>query len=112
MSIPYYETLLLPLLTFHADKEEHSRRESIDHVANDLGLTDQERRELLPSGQQPTFDNRMGWATTYLAKAGLLERTRRANFKITERGLKLLNTKPSHIDVNVLKQYPEFQEWP
>ncbi len=78
MTIPDYQTLMLPLLEFAADGKEHSLREAIESLAGRFGLTDEERRTLLPSGTQPVFDNRVSWARTYLAEAGLLERTRRA----------------------------------
>lgn len=83
MAIPDYQTIMLPLLKYADDKQEHSLRETIDFLANQFKLNDDERKELLPSGQQPIFVNRVGWARTYLKKAGLLESTKRAFFKIT-----------------------------
>jgi restriction system protein len=64
--------------------------------------------ELLPSGQQRVFDNRIGWARTYLKMAGLLEYTRRGHFRITQRGLEVLKDSSSKIDVKFLTRYPEF----
>ncbi len=84
--IPDYQTLMLPLLKFAGDNKEHSIREAIDHISSDFKLTDEEKNELLPSGQQGIIDNHVGWARTYLKKAGLLESTRRSYFKITQRG--------------------------
>jgi restriction system protein len=60
MAIPDYQTVMLPLLRFAADKQEHSTREAIEELANHFGLTEDERNELLPSGSQATFDNRVG----------------------------------------------------
>lgn len=110
MPIPDYQTIMLPLLTFASDRQEHSARESIDHLGQAFGLSDAERKELLSSGQQ-TFDNRVGWALTYLKKAGLLEATRRSHYRITDRGLTALRTRPSRVDVKFLEQYPEFMEF-
>jgi hypothetical protein len=87
MPIPDYQSIMLPLLKFAGDKKEHSIREAIEHIANIFNLSEEERREVLPSGQQYIIDNRVGWARTYLKKAGLLESTKRSYFKITDLGL-------------------------
>jgi restriction system protein len=110
MPIPDYQTIMLPLLNLASDGAEHSSRDAIESLANTFRLTSPERKELLTSGQQ-TFDNRVGWATTYLKKAGLLESTRRSHFRITSRGLKVLNEKPARIDLKLLDQFPEFIEF-
>ena len=111
MTIPDYQTVMLPLLRYAADKREHSTREAIEELANHFGLTEDERKELLPSGSQATFDNRVGWARTYMRKAGLLEAPRRGYFKITDRGLDTLAKNPEAINVKFLEQYPEFREF-
>jgi len=111
MAIPNYESIMLPLLKLTGDRKEHSLREVIDVLAQAFGLTDEERRELLPSGRQAAFDNRVGWARTYMKKAGLLESTRRAHFQITERGLGVLSGNPAQIDTEFLSQFPEFLEF-
>ena len=105
MAIPDYQTTMLPLLCFAADSAEHSLREAIEALAGEFKLSDEERRELLPSGQQEVFDNRVGWARTYMKKAGLLRTTRRAFFEITERGIEALEKKPSRIDGKFLDQW-------
>jgi restriction system protein len=102
---------MLPLLKFAGDKKEHSLREAIDYLADHYDLSDSERRELLQSGLQAIFDNRVGWARTYMKKAGLLESTRRGYFKITEKGLEVLGKKPEKIDVNYLDQFSEFRDF-
>jgi len=109
--IPDYQTVMLPLLRFAADGEEHSLREAIEKLADRFNLSIDERRELLPSGRQATFDNRVSWARTYLKKAGLLVSPRRGRFKITSRGLELLEHNPQAINVKLLEQYPEFLEF-
>ncbi len=108
MAIPDYQSVMLPLLRFASDNQEHSLRETIENLADHFNLTESERTELLPSGQQTTFVSRVGWAVTYTKKAGLLEATRRSHFQITERGLEVLQQKPTAINVKFLKQYPEF----
>ncbi len=111
MAIPDYQSLMLPLLSLAADEQEHSVREARERLAADLGLTDEERSELLPSGRQPVFDNRVAWAKTYLQQAGLLSAPRRAHFQITERGQRILAEEPTAIDTKLLDRFPEFVEF-
>jgi len=111
MPIPNYQPIMLPLLKFASDGQEHSLRETIEALADEFNLTDEERSELLPSGQQAVFDNRVGWARTYLKKAGLLETTRRGYYRVTERGQQVLRQNPSEITTAFLRQFPEFVEF-
>lgn len=111
MPIPDFQSIMLPLLTFAGDGKEHSLREAIEVLAQQFALTPEERAELLPSGRQEVFVNRVGWASTYLRKAGLLESTRRGHFKITERGGAMLRSKPSMINIKYLRQFDEFVEF-
>ena len=111
MSIPDYQTCMLPFLRHLADGAEHTLRDAEESLAGHFKLTSAERAELLPSGQQGIFRNRIGWARTYLKKAALLESPKRAVFRITERGLKILASKPARIDVKFLEQFPEFIEF-
>jgi restriction system protein len=109
MAIPDYQTTMLPLLRLAGDKADHSLRDGIDTLASEFKLTEQERQELLPSGQQEIFSNRVGWARTYLKKAGLIMSPRRGFFKITDRGLDILKQNPPKIDARFLKQFEEFR---
>jgi restriction system protein len=111
MAIPDYQTIMLPLLRFSGDGKEHSTRESIEYLANQFKLTDDERKELLPSGTARLFDNRIGWASTYIRKAGLIESKRRGYFNITERGRQVLSQNLPKIDVKFLEQFSEFVEF-
>jgi len=111
MPIPDYQSIMLPFLKFAGDKKEHSIREAIEYIANSFNLTEEERREVLPSGQQYIIDNRVGWARTYLKKAGLLESTKRSYFKITDLGLEVLQKAPKEINVKFLEQFPQFIEF-
>lgn len=111
MAIPDYQSVMKPLLRFTADQLEHSLREAVDSLAVEFKLTQNELKELLPSGQQFIFVNRVGWARTYLKKAGLLESTRRSHFRITARGLEVLKQAPGRIDVKYLDQFDEFKEF-
>jgi len=109
--IPDYQKIMLPLLKYAEDGQEHHIRDAIEHLADEFKLSEDERRELLQSGRQAVFDNRVGWARTYLKKAGLLESTKRGYFRITERGLKVLEDEPTEIDIKYLEQFPEFVQF-
>ncbi|MCS6960526.1 MAG: restriction endonuclease [Pseudanabaenaceae cyanobacterium SKYGB_i_bin29] len=112
MPIVGYQDLMLPLLQLaQRAGEEISNSRAIDLLAQQFNLTKAELQEMLPSGRQTVFANRVGWAATYLKKAGLLEKTRRGYFRITQRGAELLATKPRKIDNKTLQQYPEFLEF-
>lgn len=111
MAIPDYQTIMLPLLRHVGDKNEHGKQEIVENLAKDFKLTDTEKKELLQSGQQSIFDNRVGWANTHLKKAGLVEATRRAYIRITERGLEVLKSNPNIVDRKYLSKYPEFIEF-
>lgn len=111
MSIPKYQELMLPLLKLLEEEKERSNREAIEALAAQFKLTPEERQTLLPSGQQAVFDNRVGWARTYLKKAGLLESPRRGWLRITELGRSVLQQHPDRIDVAFLMQFPTFQEF-
>ncbi|MFN6483712.1 MULTISPECIES: restriction endonuclease [unclassified Nostoc] len=108
MAIPNYQNIMLPLLKYALDGQEHSMREAIEVLADQFNLSEDERKELLPSGQQPLFDNRVGWARTYLKKAGLLVDPKRGYFEITEQGIKVARQPLQEIDVQFLNQFPNF----
>lgn len=112
MAVPDYQSLMLPLLQFAAQRNaEISTGEAVEMLAQTLGLTDEDVKEMLPSGIQSAFLNRVSWASTHMKKAGLLEATRRGYYRITERGHELLKAPLTAIDVKLLRQYPEFQEF-
>ena len=109
--IPDYQSLMLPLLRLVSDGLEHKYRDLIENLATEFHVTDDERKELLASGNQPIFDNRVGWAKTYLKKAGLLDSPKRATFVITDIGLQTLKKNLDRIDAKYLRQFPAFLEF-
>lgn len=111
MAIPDYQSIMLPLLKLGADKQEHKMRDVTATLADQFNLSDEERKVLIPSGTQALFYNRVGWARTYLVKAGLLETPRRGCIAITESGLKLLSENPTEINNKLLKRYPGFRDF-
>jgi restriction system protein len=108
--IPNYQQFMRPFLEVAqaANGNEVKLRNVINELADKFNLTEEDRDESLPSGKQSILDNRVGWARTYLTKAGLLEVTKRAHFIITERGIKALQDKSVVIDNKYLKQFDEF----
>jgi len=110
MAIPDFQSLILPLLQFCTDGNEHTNREALEALAGKFGLSEEEQKQLLPSGQQRTFDNRLAWARAHMKMAGLIINTRRGVFRITHRGQEVLKTPPSEINLKFLRQFPEYIE--
>lgn len=110
MAVPDFQTIMLPLLLLIRDGNEYFMGDTFERLAQYFRLTDEERREVLQSGQI-MFENRVGWARTYMKKAGLLTSPKRSYIQITQRGRELLNQNPQKIDIQVLRQFPEFLEF-
>ncbi|HKZ03601.1 MAG TPA: restriction endonuclease [Pyrinomonadaceae bacterium] len=111
MAIPDYQTLMLPLLKLASDEKEHSLKDATEALAQEFKLTEAELAEMLPSARKTRFYDRVGWAGTYLRKAGLLNSPRRGRFQITERGLDVLKHPPERVTVDFLEQFDEFVEF-
>ena len=99
------------LLLKHSDKKEHRYRDLKEELAKDFNLTPEEIKEQLPSGKGEYFDNRVGWASTYLKRAGLLDSPKRSFSVIAQKGLDVLKQKPMEINIAFLKQFTEFVEF-
>lgn len=108
MAIPDYQACMLPLLAFAGTNGSHTLRSAVEALAETFKLSAEERVTMLPSGAQEVITNRVGWAKTYLTKAGLLASPKRGVFEITERGRQLLIEKPATIDSKFLERYEEF----
>lgn len=108
MAVPDFQSFMLPMLRLADDNKEHSIGDATEVLVLHFGLNDEDKKEMLPSGRQTKIHNRISWCRTYLKKAGLLESTGRAKFRITQLGHDVLQKKPSRIDVNFLKQFPGF----
>jgi restriction system protein len=111
MPIPDFQSFFKPLLEIAVDGKEHSIKDARKMIAANMKLNEEDLKEMLPSGTQSKFDNRVAWAKIYLTKAKVLEAPRRAYFIITERGRNLLKEGHERIDVKILNQYPEFIEF-
>ena len=97
MAIPAYDTMFRPMLVLHADGLEHQRASVRAALAEHFQLSQEDLEEMLPSGRQRTFHNRVNWAAVYLAQAGLLDRPQRGTTRITSRGREVLARHPDHI---------------
>ena len=111
MGVPDFQSLMLPLLRVAADGKEHSLAEARPLLAAEFNLSAVDQNELLPSGRQSRFANRVAWAKVYLQQAGLLLSPRRGHFQISDRGRELLKAPPARIDIKFLEQYPDFAEF-
>jgi restriction system protein len=111
MSVPDFQTMMLPFLTLIKDRDEHSFSELAKKLAEHYQLSEDEINDLTPTGRQTRLMNRLYWISTYFKKAKLIEPENRGTFRITDRGIDLLNQNPSRIDINTLRAYPEFLEF-
>lgn len=109
MTLPDFQTVMLPVLQQLADGVEHKHAHLLAQISDHFKLTEEERAKLLPSGGQTVISNRVSWSRTNLKKAGLLTTPSRGVAVITEEGQKLLAKKPERISAALLKQlYPSF----
>jgi len=108
MSVPDFQSFMLPVLKIMGDGEEHIVSEVAETVANIFNLSEADRKEPLPSGRKTRLHDRVNWSQTYMMNAKLLERTERGKYRITERGLEVLKNNPPTISTKFLVQYPEF----
>jgi restriction system protein len=111
MTIPDFQSMMLPILKIMGDGQERSIHEILDCLNLKYQLSEDELNEMIPSGKQTLFYNRAGWARTYLSKSGLLEMTRRKYYKINKRGTDVLRQNPEKIDMRFLQQFPEYLEF-
>jgi restriction system protein len=111
--IPPFQELMLPIMRLAKSKGEEStpNREFIDRMGQEFNLTEEDRRELLASGTQSRFENRVYWALVHLRRAGLLESTGRGMNRITQRGEEVLAAIPKRIDLKLLNQFSEFRDF-
>ena len=111
MAIPKYHEFYMPVLTALGDGEPHSTREIRDSIAEQLRILPEERQELLPSSRYPVYSSRVGWACTYLKKAGLVENPRKSYWRLTEEGRNVYLHPPSRLDNHFLSGFSSFREF-
>lgn len=110
MAIPDFQSLMLPMLKFLSDGQEHTTKETLEYLADASNLTEEQRQEMLPSRKQTVFYNRVTWAKAHLKMAALIENLKRGSFKISQNGLEILKQSPSSITLKFLRQIPEYIE--
>lgn len=111
MAVPDFQSLMRPCLAVHQDRQLHTPTDLRDRLAAQMHVSDEDRAVMLPSGRQPLFSNRVAWAVTHLAQAGLLDRPERGVTQITDRGSEVLTRYPDRVDMKVLRQFPEYEEF-
>lgn len=109
--IPDYQTIMLPLLKTMSDEKTHKLRELIEILAIHFQLSEDEKKELLPSGSQAIFDNRVGWAKFYLEKANLLKTEKRGSYHITDLGQNFLKSSRTELRTKDLEEFKAFREF-
>jgi len=111
MEIPDFQSVMLPIVNYLASGEVSSNADVTSQISDEFELTPEQRAELLPSGKQTIIKNRIGWAITYLKKAGLLSSPKRAHIQITDLGQSILAQNLDKINVRFLKQFESFREF-
>jgi restriction system protein len=109
--IPDFQTLMRPVLIAIQGDEPKSPAQIRDIVAPALGVSDEDRKVMLPSGGQELYTNRVAWAITHMSQAGLLTRPERGRYLLSERGKKVLQEHPDRVDMSVLTKFPEYKEF-
>jgi restriction system protein len=111
VAIPDFQSLMRPCLVVHQDGQPHPAAELRDRLAEITEVTDEDRKIMLPSRTQPVYSNRVAWAVTHLAQAGLLDRPSRGITEITDRGREVLAKHTEFVNIAVLMQFPEYVEF-
>ena len=111
MAVPDFQSLMLPALQALADGAAMPISRVRARVAATENLTEDDLRELVPSGRQAVFVNRVSWAVLYMERASLVERVRRGVYRLAPEGERLLKQNPERIDLQVLSRYPAYREW-
>ena len=111
MAVPPFLDFMLPLLVLAGDGKEHELRTCYEFLADQLGLSPEDREDRIPSGKKTRLQDRVQWSSTYLRKTGLLESTGRGLFRITDRGREVLADNPQRIDLKYLSRFPELEEF-
>ncbi|ANR71407.1 hypothetical protein AXF19_10765 [Selenomonas sp. oral taxon 126] len=109
--LPRYDEFYAPLLHVLKDGNTYTMKEVKKRIAENLHLPENALLERLASGRQSVYDNRIGWAKTYLQKAGVVVSPKRAQIMITDRGKALLSSGETITNALLEEKYPEFAEF-
>lgn len=111
MAIPVYSAFYRAILECLSDKKVHGSKETIAYCAKVFQISEADKEERLPSGSQTVLSNRVGWARTYLKKAGLIESAGKGKYQITDRGVEAVFDKNARIDNDYLARFKNFQSF-
>ena len=111
MAVPKYDDMYREILEILSDDQPHKIKDMRDALAGMFHVTEEERKELLPSGKQPLFNNRVNWACTYLKRASLIETISRGVYHITSQGKNIAASHPQHVDNVFLSQFESFRSF-
>ena len=111
MPVPDFQTIMLPFMKLLADGQEWKMRDVVESLASGFSLTEDERQEMLPSGQSKVFNNRVGWAKTHLKNAGLVDNPMRGKVRLSEQGRQVLTQNPASIDMKFLRQFDGYRSF-
>ena len=111
MSVPDYQSFMMPVLRYAQDEKTHTTSQAYEDLSSQMELSEEDRAEMLPSGTQQVYKNRIGWALTYLKKAGLLFSDKRGQFQITDLGKDILKRGINKLDNEYLKQFESFNDF-
>ncbi len=110
MAIPAFQEIMLPLLKLASDGREHTPREVVEALAAEFHLTEEDRRQMLPSGRQAPVANRVAWAKAHMKMAGLIDSPSRGLFRITDRGLAVISHNPQKVNLKFLRRFPAYND--
>jgi restriction system protein len=111
MAVPDFQSLMRPLLAALEDGEDRAIGSIRATLAAEFELGQEDLDERIPSGRVTTFQNRVGWAATYLYRTKLVDRPKRATYRITQRGRETLGAHSERVDLKILSAFPEFEEF-
>jgi restriction system protein len=111
MAVPAFQEMFSPFLHFLSDGKEHRLSEVASHIAEDFHLTDEDKSEMIPSGQSSKLSNRVGWARTHLKFAGLIEPVQPGVYRITQAGQNVVKNPPENLNLKFLDTIPQHYEW-
>jgi restriction system protein len=111
MAVPKFQECMLPALELMSDLKQRGHRQIIEQVADAMNISQIDRDEMVPSGVEPRYANRISWATYYLKRAGLLKTIKRGVYVVTDNGLGVIKQKPECINTKFLMKFEEFQEF-
>lgn len=111
MAVPGFQEMFIHFLRSLADGETRHTSSIRSFVSEEMNLSEEDREEMIPSGQSTRLANRVGWARTHLRKARLIEQVKRGHYRITDAGKALLASPPENLNLHYLDTIPSHKNW-